>query len=57
MVPPKNPIKSVEGADASKNTLISTFSKRKAKGRHPLKHGMVTDAIAILGGASKTKKK
>jgi hypothetical protein len=55
MAPPKRPMKFVEDAAASKKTLISTFFKRKANKRRPLKHDLATDVIAIVGGASKKK--
>jgi hypothetical protein len=57
MAPRNYTMKSVEGAAASKNTLMYTYFKRKAKGRRPLKHGLATDDIAIVGGPPKTKKK
>jgi hypothetical protein len=47
----------VEDVSASKKTLISTFPRKKAKRRRPLKHGLATDEITIVGGASKTKTK
>jgi hypothetical protein len=46
MATPKKPMKPSDDAVASKNTLLSSFLKRKKLGRRPQAHALYSDDIA-----------
>jgi hypothetical protein len=46
--PPKKPLKSVDDAKKSNNTVMSQYFKRKSLGRRPKAHALCTDDAGII---------